>query len=204
VANHGMFGAYPSWPDRPSYAIDTNIKELIDAQKPLVHERGDPDDPQLARNISARVMETNAVAPFVTPEQLHEYDVVIHPISGAQALGDPIERDPQLVLSDLNKGWTRDWVAADVHGVAATYDASTKEWSLDEAATERRRAEVREQRKQRSVPFREWWRQERERVMAKENMASAVTDMWRTSMELSPEYGRELRAFWRLPDDFAF
>ena len=26
VANHGMFGAYPSWPDRASYAIDTNMK----------------------------------------------------------------------------------------------------------------------------------------------------------------------------------
>ncbi len=204
VANHGMFGAYPTWPDRGSYAAGTNVKTLIDAQQPLVHERGDPVTPNLAKNIEAEVLETNLIAPFVTPQQLHEYDLVIHPISGAQALGDPIERDPALVRDDLNRGWTREWVAANVHGVIATYDDATKEWSVDEAATERRRGEVREARKQRAVPFRDWWQQERQRVMAKENMADAVLTMWRSSMELSPDYGSELRAFWQLPEDFTF
>jgi N-methylhydantoinase B/oxoprolinase/acetone carboxylase alpha subunit len=204
VGNHGMFGAYPTWPDRGSYASGTNIKELIDAGKPLVHERGDPTEPDLLKQIEARVLETNASAPFIAPETLHEYDVVIHPVSGAQALGDPIERDPEAVRLDLDKGWTRDWVASNVHGVAATYDDNTKTWSVDGEATARRRAEIREQRKKRAVPFQEWWRQERRKIMAKENMATAVTDMWRSSMELSPAYGEEIRAFWQLPDDFAF
>ena len=204
VGNHGMFGAYPTWPDRGSYASGTNIKELIDARKPLVHERGDPTEPDLLKQIEARVLETNASAPFVAPETLHEYDVVIHPVSGAQALGDPIERDPEAVRVDLDKGWTRDWVALNVHSVVATYDDNTKTWTVDSDATARRRAGVREQRKQRAVPFQEWWRQERKRIMAKENMATAVTDMWRSSMELTPAYGEEIRAFWQLPDDFVF
>lgn len=204
VANHGMFGAYPTWPDRGSYASDTNVKELIEARKPLVHERGDPNEPNLAKNIKARVMETNLIAPFVTPEQLHEYDIVVHPVSGAQALGDPIDRDPELVKVDLDKGWTRARVAADVHGVVASYDEKAKEWSIDEAATAAKRREVREARKQRGVPFREWWTKEREKIVAKENMADAVLTMWRTSMELSPEYGEEMRTFWNLPDDFTF
>ena len=204
VANHGMFGAYPTWPDRGSYASGTNVKELIEARKPLVHERGDPAEPDLVKNIEARVLETNLVAPFVTPEQLHEYDLVVHPISGSQSLGDPIERDLELVRSDLEKGWTREQVAADIYGVVASYDGKTKEWTVDEAATARKREEMREARKQRGVPFREWWQQERGKVLAKENMASAVVDMWRSSMELSPEYGAELRAFWQLPEDFTF
>jgi len=54
------------------------------------------------------------------------------------------------------------------------------------------------------VPFRDWWREERERIAAKENMSSAVVGMWRTAMQLSPDYARELRAFWHLPDDFTF
>ena len=169
-----------------------------------MHERGDPTAPDLAKNIKARVMETDAVAPFVTPEQLHEYDVVIHPISGAQALGDPLERDPEMVQTDLTKGWTRDWVARDIHGVVATFDGKAKEWNVDHAATERRRSELRGQRKQRGVPFREWWSKEREKVAAGENMNAAVQVMWRTSMELSPDYGAELRSFWQLPDDFTF
>jgi N-methylhydantoinase B/oxoprolinase/acetone carboxylase alpha subunit len=204
VANHGMFGAYPTWPDRPAYASGTNVKELIDAREPLVHERGDPEEPDLARRIRATTLATNLVAPFVTPEPLHEYDLVVHPISGAQALGDPIERDPELVKSDLENGWTREWVAEGIYGVVAERDEKTGEWRVDEPATARKREEVREGRKQRGVPFREWWRQERQRILAKEDMATAVLDMWRTSMELSPEYGRELRAFWNLPDDFTF
>jgi hypothetical protein len=63
---------------------------------------------------------------------------------------------------------------------------------------------MREERKQRAVPFREWWQQERQRVIAKQNMASAVLDMWRTSTQLTPDYGAEIRAFWQLPDDFTF
>ena len=55
-----MYGAYPAVPDRPSYAHDTNVKELIDAQKPLVHRRGDPEDPEIARTIKARVFEPAA------------------------------------------------------------------------------------------------------------------------------------------------
>ena len=51
--NHGMFGAYPTWPDRPRYASGTNVKELVDARQPLVHERGDPEQPNLVKNIRA-------------------------------------------------------------------------------------------------------------------------------------------------------
>jgi len=204
TANHGMFGAYPTWPDRASYASGTNVKELIDARKPLVHERGEPTDPNLSKFVKAEVLETNAVAPFVTQQPLHDYDLIIHPISGAQAIGDPLERDPALVKADLDAGWTRDWVAASVHGVVAHYDEATKQWQIDEAATARRRDEIRQARKARGVPFREWWKQEREKVRAKENMADAVLDMWRGSLELSPDYAREIRAFWNLPDDFTF
>ncbi|MCH8008658.1 MAG: hydantoinase B/oxoprolinase family protein, partial [Chloroflexi bacterium] len=204
LANHGMFGAYPSWPDRGSYAHDTNLKELIEKQQPLVHERGDPEDPIMANILTAKVLETNIITPFITPELLQEYDVIMHPISGAQALGDPLERDPTEVALDLTKGWTRERIASDVHGVVVSYDEAAKEYKADEAATEKKRDEMRQARKDRSIPFKEWWAQEREKVQAKENMDSAVLDMWRSSMELSPEYGAELRAFWKLPEDFTF
>ena len=203
VGNHGMFGAYPAWPDRPSYASGTNVKELIAAKKPLVHERGDPETPNMEKNIKADLMESNVIAPFVTPQQLQEYDLIMHPISGAQALGDPIERDPAEVQGDLERGWTRERIASDVYGVVATSNGKS-EWTVDAAATETKRQGIRDARKARGVPFREWWEAERKRVEAKEGMATAVTDMWRSSMELSPDYGDEIKAFWQLPDDFTF
>ncbi len=204
LPNHGMFGAYPTWPDRADYAAGTNVKQLIAEQKPLVHERGDPEHTDLEKNVEAKIIATNQVAPFVVREPLHEYDLVIHPISGAQAFGDPIERDPEMVRSDLDKGWTRPRIAEEVNGVVASYDEATKTWTVDLAATERRRAEMLEARKKRGVPFKQWWAEERKKVEAKENMSSAVTDMWRTSMQLSPSFGAELKAFWKLADDFTF
>ena len=199
-----MFGAYPAPPDRPSYASRTNLRERIEARQPLVHERGDPEHPDLAKNLQAEVMQTNLIAPFMTPEPLHEYDVIVHPVSGAQALGDPIERDPERVRQDLESGWTRPWVAEGIHGVVAVPDAAGGGFRVDAAATERRRVEIRQERLRRAVPFREWWEQERRRVQAKQGMADAVCDMWRSAMELSPDFARELREFWRLSDEFTF
>ena len=63
---------------------------------------------------------------------------------------------------------------------------------------------MRADRKARAVPFKDWWAGEREKVEARENMDEAVLVMWRTSMELSPDYGEELKRFWNLPAEFEF
>ncbi|MBW2274265.1 MAG: hydantoinase B/oxoprolinase family protein [Deltaproteobacteria bacterium] len=202
VGNHGMYGAYPVVPDRPAYAHDTNVKELIDAQKPLVHGRGDPESPEVATIIKAKDLQTDAVAPFVTPQPLTDYDIIVHPIGGAQAMGDPINRDPKSVASDLDEGWTTERVAADIHGVVTK--KPNRHYEIDEAATEKKRKKIRDQRKKRALPFKEWWTAERKRILAQENMDESVRRMWISSMELSPKYAEELRAFWKLPEDFVF
>jgi hypothetical protein len=63
---------------------------------------------------------------------------------------------------------------------------------------------MRAARRTRGVPFRQWWAGERNKILKRENMADAVREMWRTSMTLSPGYAAEIRAFWKLPDDFTF
>ncbi|AMN46266.1 acetone carboxylase, alpha subunit [Steroidobacter denitrificans] len=204
TANHGMYGAYPMPGDRVAYAAGTNVKELIEQRKPLVHERGlDPDYPTLSQNIVADVLNNDVVVPANIPETLHEYDLVINPTSGSQAMGDPIERDPALVKDDLDKGLTRPWVAENIHGVIARKEANG-DWLVDEDATTEKRRLICEARKQRGVPFREWWQQERKQIVAGANMDEAVKRMWRSSMKLSPGYAAELRAFWNLPADFEF
>ena len=202
LANHGMYGAYPAFPDRSSYAHGTNVKQLIEDQKPLVHERGDPETPTIDANITYESGDTAAVAPFVTPELLGNYDIIVHPVSGAQAMGDPITRDPALIEEDLNKGWTSARVAGVIAG--AVVNKNGKGYEVDRTQTEAKRKAIREERKTRAVPFKEWWAKEREKVAAGENMDEAVLAMWRSSMALSPEYGAELRAFWNLPEDFTF
>ena len=147
-------------------------------------------------------MEAAAVAPFVTPEALVDYDVIVHPISGAQAMGDPIDRDPESVANDLNEGWTTNRVAEDIHGVVTTKPNGHLVPDVD--ATAKKREQIREDRKQRATPFKEWWAEERKKVEAQENMDDAVRRMWESSMRLSPEYGDTIRQFWKLPEDFTF
>ena len=202
VGNHGMYGAYPTVPDRPGYGRDTNVKELIDAQKPLIHERGGPESPAVASAIKARDVQDNMVAPFVTPEPLHDYDIIVHPIAGAQAMGDPIARDPAAVVNDLNEGWTTERVASEIHGVVTSKPNGA--YVADEAKTSKKREKIRKQRIERAIPFKDWWEKEREKVQAQEGMDPAVIRMWAGSMELSPKYAEELRRFWNLPEDFTF
>ena len=202
LANHGMYGAYPAFPDRSSYAHGTNVKQLIDEQKPLLHERGDPENPTIDANITYESGDTAAVAPFVTPELLGNYDIIVHPVSGAQAMGDPITRNPDLIEEDLNKGWTSPRVAGEISG--AVVNKNGKGYEVDRTQTEAKRKAIREERKTKAVPFKEWWAKEREKVAAGENMDEAVLAMWRSSMALSPQYGAELRSFWNLPEDFTF
>jgi N-methylhydantoinase B/oxoprolinase/acetone carboxylase alpha subunit len=202
VANHGMYGAYPTFPDRSSYAHNTNVKQLIDEQKPLLHERGDPENPTIESAITYEAGESAAVAPFVTPELLGNYDIIVHPVSGAQAMGDPLTRDAALIEQDLNKGWTSPRVAGEING--AVFHKDGRDYVVDRKETEAKRQAMREERKAKAVPFKEWWAKEREKVAAGENMDEAVLDMWRSSMKLSPGYAKELRAFWNLPEDFNF
>jgi len=178
------------------------VKELIDAQKPLIHRRGEPGKPDITTKIESRNLEPDAIAPFVTPEPLVDYDIIVHPVGGAQAMGDPILRNPGAVAHDLDEGWTTERVALEINGVVTSKPNAS--YVVDEAATEKKRSDIREERKQRAVPFQEWWAEERVKVEAQENMDPAVLRMWSTSMELSPAYAEELRSFWKLPADFVF
>ena len=99
---------------------------------------------------------------------------------------------------------TRPRVAEEIYGVIAKIDDKSGEWAVDQAATEKKRDEVRSARIKRGVPFKDWWKGERAKVEAREGMADAVLDMWRGSMRLTPSYGAEIRAFWQLPEDFTF
>ena len=120
VANHGMYGAYPVVPDRPGLR-PRHQREGADRRPEAADpRRGDPDHPEVASPRSRRATcRTDAVAPFVTPEPLQDYDIIVHPIGGAQAMGDPI-RAIRAVANDLDEGWTTERVAEDIYGVVTS------------------------------------------------------------------------------------
>jgi N-methylhydantoinase B len=66
-------------------------------------------------------------------------DVFRHEVAGAGGWGDPLERDPTAVLKDVRNELISPAVAAQEYGVVV----DTHNWKIDDAATQRRRAEIR-------------------------------------------------------------
>ncbi len=80
--------------------------------------------------------------------QFHKGEVFRHVHAGGGGWGDPLERDPAAVLRDVrNEFLSADKAAAD-YGVVV----DTSRWRVDEAATERMRAEIRARRGWAEVP----------------------------------------------------
>ena len=79
-------------------------------------------------------------------------DVFRHELAGAGGWGDPLERDPERVLKDVRNDFVSQASARDDYGVAI----DTEAWTVDEAATEKRRAEMRAARNWQEVPTILW------------------------------------------------
>jgi hypothetical protein len=112
---------------------------------------------------------------------------------GAAGLGDPLERPYEAVMEDIEGEYLLPRFADSVYGVVPG----------DPDATSARRAEKREERVAGAVPAREWMARERERVLAGD-FIEPVKRMYAESMRLSERWADEFRAFWDLPDGFAY
>ena len=73
---------------------------------------------------------------------IHNGTVYRHELAGGGGWGDPLERELAAVLSDVRNGYVSQENAAMDYGVIV----DTATWTVDEAETERRRAEIRAHR----------------------------------------------------------
>jgi hypothetical protein len=112
---------------------------------------------------------------------------------GGGGVGDPLERPSESVDADVEGEYLLPRYAESVYGVVPG----------DPGATERRRAEMREERGRKAVPVREWMQGERQRILDADLIAP-VQRMYAESIRLSDRWAREFREFWDLPEDFDF
>ncbi len=87
-----------------------------------------------------------------TPKIYKEGDLIFGFSGGGPGYGDPLERDPELVLEDLRKNVISDWTARNIYKVA--YDPERR--VVDVAETERLRQAERRARLDRGRPFDEF------------------------------------------------
>jgi N-methylhydantoinase B len=94
----------------------------------------------------------NRVLPGKLTMTVRRGDVFRHVLAGAGGWGDPLERDPAAVLKDVRNELLSPERAAADYGVVV----DTARWVVDEAATKRRRGEMRRARGWREVPAVQW------------------------------------------------
>lgn len=203
-SNAGIFGGYPGCSGYRHHMHNTDMADRIANQQPLPTLDGDPESSGMSANCKAEVENFDMKA-IQGPQEFREHDLYLSMNRGGPGLGDPLERDPVDVANDVNGGDIMERFARSLYGVEL--DKRSDEYGDDYVvanleATARLREQMRQRRLDQSMDARDYFDKERERVLNKD-FISAVYDMYKSSMDLSPEWSAKYRAFWNLPDDWS-
>ncbi|MCH8883994.1 MAG: hydantoinase B/oxoprolinase family protein [SAR324 cluster bacterium] len=90
----------------------------------------------------------NRLLPSKLTMNIKREDIFRHELAGAGGWGDPLDREPWRVLKDVRNEMVGIEAASDVYGVIIDPEA----WRVDEAATGKRRAELRARRPTQEIP----------------------------------------------------
>ena len=193
----GVSGAYPGPGSFMISARGTNLDELIakgetprDARELLEqHESGELKIDNL------EVWKTDC------PElSLQNNDLFIDAAGSSGGWGDPLDREPQLVVDDLNQGVSTEYeFLSDMHGVVARQNGQGA-WELDEEATIKKRMELRQQRLSQSQTVEEWWKIERQMIQ-KTDFNEEVKEMYQQSLSFD-KFRDEFCSFWQVNNDY--
>jgi N-methylhydantoinase B/oxoprolinase/acetone carboxylase alpha subunit len=188
----GLCGGYPALPYSVTLFAGSNAGELI--------ERG----VSLPRNVlearaavadgTLTVREIKDSADGSTDWVVEDGDLIYIAAEVGSSWGEPLDRKPSMVRDDLELGWVSQGVAESVYGVVAAWSGT--EWIVDEDATSRAREAMRQRRKQRSIPVKEWWASEREKVLAGD-MPELTRAMYKDCLG-SEVFQDEFLDFWQL------
>jgi acetone carboxylase, alpha subunit len=191
----GCMGGYPTPGGAVVVAQGTNLPELIESgNTPTTFQ----ETIDLAASGQLKAKKLGIWKMDAREHALAHDDLWSQMAGSGGGWGDPLERDPAAVVDDAETNQVPAGFSKGIYGVVLTRDDGG--YVLDEAATQAERAALRAERRAKSVPVRDWWRQAREGVLA-QSMIEPVRDMYRSSTSFE-NYDRYYRDFWQLPDDF--
>jgi N-methylhydantoinase B/oxoprolinase/acetone carboxylase alpha subunit len=195
----GMHGGYPHATGYRLYAKNTNLKEIFENQEKYPVWDPDPSNGDFEKMLKGEIIRMPQC--IIYPIALQNYDIFHYSQSGGPGYGDPLERKLESVKQDLDDGiYTQD-IVYNVYGVVAEKDEEIGEWIVDEKATDKRQAEIRKERLEKSLPFDKYWEQERKKI-TEGKLREHVKRMYSESLSLSIKWAEEFRKFWKFPKDF--
>jgi N-methylhydantoinase B len=125
----GMMGGYPGTPNRYRFIVESDILERL-KRREMVEDAFDVK----GREVTLQLRQQNF--------EQHPADVYAVVWSAAGGFGDPMEREPVLVLEDWENGAVTLKAAREIYGVVI----DEKRWALDFAATRQLRETTRKNR----------------------------------------------------------
>ena len=196
----GLMGGYPAASGYRFAAHDTGLKEKIANGDPIPFGGDtDPENPTFDALVNAEGIKRDKQA-ITTEEMFKDYDLYLNYMRGGPGFGDPLDREPQSVATDVNGGYLIERFAETVYGVVLKKGAD-RLFTADEAGSKALRTKIRKERLEKAQPTREWMAKERERILAKD-AGTHVQQMFAASFKLGPKWEEGFRKFWDLPDDW--
>lgn len=197
----GLMGGYPSATGYRFEAHKTGLENriAIGDSLPLGADL-DPSNPDYERHLDATATVKRDKQCITTEDCYANHDLYLNYLRGGPGFGDPLDREPKAIEADLNQQFLLPEYARKVYGAVFSQDAKGV-FTVDAAATQARRAEIRRERLARALPTREWMKEERERIINK-HAATQVQHMFATSFALSEKFTNQFKAFWNLPADW--
>ncbi len=202
--NAGMCGGYPAPTVQWHTAVrGADIGGRAKKGLPLPHSLGTDPLRTLPETLLAGGTVEKCEGPFITAP-FKDGDVFCHSYNGGGGYGDPLEREPQAAAKDVENGYATEEFCRAVCGIVLKKESRARAArEADEKKTKELRGEMREVRRKKARPVKEWVREERERLL-RGDVAPEVRRMINESIRFSAKFADEFRGFWNLPDDFVF
>lgn len=200
--SQGLMGGYPSRPVMTSLALNTNLNEIFERKEEYPITVGiEEDETEIERLIKKGKLEI-AIEPAYPNTDLKDYDLIVCGHDSAAGFGDPLERDPQLVINDLINKYTTLRTAKEIYGVVVERNgllAQDLVCNLKETRT--LRDKMRQERRIKAIPAAQYVAKEKERII-KGDLPKVSVEMINELLDFSPKWGEWFRKEWGLPDDF--
>ena len=195
--NAGMCGGYPAPTAKYHHLVrGSDYKQLAAEGKPLAHAEGDPSNPDVLNLGGAYELVEGYFHKL-----LRDGDIVQFIYNAGGGYGDPLERDLDLVLPDLENGYMTIGAAERVLKVAAHFLESEDRFEIDRDRTTALRDQERDNRRSRAIPVSEWMETERKRV-ANHELDPRVLRCYAGSFQISERWATEFIEFWGLEPDY--
>ena len=203
----GLMGGYPSATGYRFEAHNTGLLgpdgRIAQGKSIPLGEDLNPDDREWEKHLGPDAVVKRDKQCITTEAIFENGDLYLNYLRGGPGFGDPLDRlhtGAQSIEEDLNENYVLPEYAKKIYGVVYTQDEEGT-YTVDSAKTAVSQAKMKEDRKARSVPVREWMETERAKILDLD-ASPQVKQMFASSFALSEPFLNDFKTFWDLPNDW--